>query len=306
MIAVAALLLLYLLVQLRRKKNVVRFTNVALLSHLAPKRPGWRRHVSFGLLLLSLAAFTVAMARPATVVRVPRDRATVVMVIDVSLSMEATDVTPSRIEAAKKAAKEFAELLPKSVNLGLVSFSGRVTVQAEPTTNRQLVEQKIDNLQLAESTATGDAIIAAVDELKSFENTLGGESDEVPARIVMLSDGARTVGRPVDQGIAAAKDAKIPISTIAFGTLDGVVNLEGQRQPVPVDTATMKEIAEGTGGTYHAAASEQELRSIYANLGSQIGYVDKPREVTTWAVGIGLILAFAGAGAALWWSNRLL
>jgi Ca-activated chloride channel homolog len=309
LLGVAGLLVLYVVLQLRRKRYAVRFTNVELLGSIAPKRPGWRRHVAFTLLLLALAAGSLAMARPSKTVKVPRDRATVMMVIDVSLSMESTDVTPTRLKAAQKAAKEFARLLPSSINLGLVSFAGTAAVDVRPTTNRSDVTRAIDNLQLAPSTATGDAIFAALGALQSFQAqapSTGNKSQPVPARIVMLSDGARTVGRPVDEGITAAKQAKVPISTIAFGTPTGTVELEGQQQQVPVDTDTMKHIAQGTGGSYHAAASASQLHDVYQNLGSQIGYTKEPKEITTRVVGIGLILAFAAAGASLLWTNRLL
>lgn len=309
LLAVAALLALYLVLQLRRKRYVVRFTNVALLGSIAPKRPGWRRHVAFGLLILALASFTVAMARPSKQVKVPRDRATVMMVIDVSLSMEADDVAPTRLKAAQRAATQFTQMLPKSINLGLVSFAGTATVDTAPTTNRSSVTDAIAHLQLAPSTATGDAIFAALGALQSFQRqvpTGAGNAGRVPSRIVMLSDGARTVGRPVDEAISAAHQAKVPVSTIAFGTADGSVQLDGQQQEVPVDTDTMKRIASGTGGSYHSAASAGELRDVYQNIGSQIGYTKQPREVTTWAVGIGLILAFVAAGASLLWTNRML
>lgn len=307
-VAVGALLLLYVLLQWRRKRYAVRFTNTALLGSLAPKRPGWRRHLAFGLLLLALASLTVAMGRPSREVKVPRDRATVMMVIDVSFSMDATDVSPTRLKAAQVAAKEFAGLLPTSINLGLESFSGTTSIDAKPSTNRAQVTRAIDRLHTAASTATGDAIFAALSSLQSFQQEIPGadKSSAPPERIVMLSDGARTLGRPVDSAVAAAKAAKVPISTIAFGTPNGEVDIEGNRSSVPVDTDTMKQIAAGTGGSYHAAASEQELRDIYKNLGSQIGYVKKPREVTTWAIGVGLVLAFAAAGASLLWTNRLL
>lgn len=305
--AVGALLLLYVLLQWRRKRYAVRFSNTALLGSLVPKRPGWRRHVAFTMLLLALASLTVAMSRPSRQVKVPRDRATVMMVIDVSFSMDANDVAPTRLKAAQAAAKEFAGMLPKSINLGLESFSGTTSIDAKPSTNRTPVKQAIDRLHTAASTATGDAIFAALDALHSFQQEIPSDNGKAPPeRIVMLSDGARTLGRSVDSAIQAAKQAKVPISTIAFGTPNGEVDIEGNRSSVPVDTDTMKQIASGTGGTYHAAASEQELHDIYKNLGSQIGYVKRPREVTTWAIGVGLILAFSAAGASLFWTNRLL
>lgn len=308
LLAVAALLGLYVLLQLRRKRYAVRFSNTALLGSVAPKRPGWRRHMAFALLLLALAALTVAMGRPSREVKVPRDRATVMLVIDVSFSMDATDVAPTRLKAAQTAAKEFTRMLPASINLGLESFSGTTSIDAKPSTSRDQVIAGINRLHTAASTATGDAIFAALDALQSFAREIPaeGKSGPPPQRIVMLSDGARTLGRPVDSAVQAAKAAKVPISTIAFGTPNGEVDIEGNRSSVPVDTDTMKQIAAGTGGSYHAAASADELRQVYRNLGSQIGYVKKPREVTTWAVGLGLILAFAAAGVSLVWTNRLL
>ena len=309
LLAVAVLLGVYIVLARRRGRYAARFTNVALLDSVAPKRPGWRRHVAFGLLLVSLASLTVAMARPARQVKVPRDRATVMMVIDVSLSMEANDVTPTRLKAAQVAAKQFTHLLPKQINLGLVSFAGTATVDVAPTTNRDSVTRAIDDLQLAQSTATGDAIIAALGALRSFRAQLptgDGRSKPVPSRVVMLSDGARTVGRPVADAIQAAQKAHVPVSTIAFGTAEGSIELEGQSQQVPVDTETMKEIAKGTGGSYHSAASAGELRTVYKDLGSQIGFTTQHREVTIWAVAVGLFLAFAATGLSLLWTNRLM
>lgn len=306
LVAVAAFLGVYVVLQLRRKRYVARFTNVALLGSVAPRRPGWRRHVAFALLIVSLAALTVAMARPAKTIRVARDRATVMLVIDVSLSMGSDDVTPTRIRAAQTAAQEFIRLLPARVNVGLESFSGTVDVPVSPTTDRGSVQPAIAGLTLGPSTATGDAIFAAVAKLKAFQAQIPGSAARPPERIIMLSDGARTVGRSVADGVAAAKQAKIPVSTIAFGTPGGVISLEGQRQPVPVDTDTMRTIAESTGGSFHTAASTDELRKIYANLGSQIGYTTARREVTAWVVGIGVLLLFASTGLSLAWGSRLL
>lgn len=307
-LAVAGFAAVYVLLQLRRKRYAARFTNVALLSSIAPRRPGWRRHVAFALLVLSLATLTVAMARPTKQVKVARDRATVMLVIDVSLSMGADDVTPTRIKAAQKAATEFVSLLPQRINVGLASFSGTVAVAVSPTTDRNKVQAAIRDLTLGPSTATGDAIAAAVGAVQNFQKQLpaGGTPQTAPARIIMLSDGARTVGRSVVEGIQAAKTAKIPVSTIAFGTPEGAIELEGVRQPVPVDTDTMRAIASQTGGSFHAAASGGELRSIYANLGSQIGYTSARREVTAWLTGIGALLAFVAAGLSLMWVGRLL
>jgi Ca-activated chloride channel family protein len=309
LLAVAALAGVYLLFQLRRKAYAVRFTNIELLDTIAPKRPGWRRHLVFALMLLALATLTVAMARPTKNVKVPRDRATVMMAIDVSLSMQADDVEPTRLEAAQRAAKQFVELLPPRINLGLVTFSGTATVAVAPTTDREAVLRTLDTLQLAERTAIGEAIFSCLDAIKTFQAQLAGRGatgGAGPARVVLLSDGSNTWGRNPDLAAVAARRAKVPVSTIAFGTDQGVIDLEGDKIRVPVNHAQLKGIADDTGGTYHAAASAKELSSVYRDIGSQIGYTTERREVTTWLVGAGLLFAFSAAGLALLWTNRLL
>jgi Ca-activated chloride channel homolog len=309
LLAVAALLVVYLVLQLRRRAFAVRFANLDLLGKLAPKRPGWRRHLAFAALLLALASLTTAMAKPTRDTKVPRDRATVMMAIDVSLSMRAEDVSPNRLEAAQAAAKEFVGLLPPRINLGLVTFSGTATVAVSPTTDRASVLRAIDNVELAERTAIGEAIFSCLDAVKTFQAQLQGSDPSegnAPARIVLLSDGSNTWGRSPEQAIGAAKQASVPVSTIAFGTDTGYIDLEGQRVVVPVDHEKLKEIADGTGGSYYAAASAEELSNVYRDLGSQIGYTTERREITTWFVGMGLLFAFGAAGVSLLWSNRLL
>ena len=309
LLAVAGLTAIYVLLQLRRTGYAARFANLELLGRIAPRRPGWRRHVAFALLLLALVSLTTAMARPTKDIRVPRDRATVLMAIDVSLSMQATDVEPTRLLAAQRAAKEFVDLLPPRINLGLVTFSGSATVAVTPTTDRGAVERALDGLQLAERTAIGEAIFSCLDTIKSFQTQLAGKdgaSQPAPARIVLMSDGTNTWGRSPDQASAAAKQAGVPVSTIAFGTDEGYIDIEGQRTQVPVDHQQLQGIADATGGTYYAAASARELSNVYRDLGSQIGYTTERREVTTWLVGVGLLFSFAAAGLSLLWTNRLL
>jgi Ca-activated chloride channel homolog len=304
LIAVAALAVVYVILQLRRTRYAVRFTNTALLGTLVPRRPGWRRHVAFAVLLLALATLTVGMAEPTKSIRVPRDRATVVMAIDVSLSMQATDVSPSRIEAAKAAAKEFVRLLPPRINLGLVTFAGTANVQVSPTTDRDSVNRAIDAIQLRESTAIGEAIFSSLDAIKSVADQAPGSGD-TPATIVLMSDGDSKQGRPVSSATSAARTAKVPVSTIAFGTEDGTVDIGGDLVPVPADRVTLNRIAQETGGIYHAAASAEELRDVYRDLGSQIGYTKQRQEITRWFVGAALIAAFLGLGMAMFFTNRL-
>jgi Ca-activated chloride channel homolog len=307
LLAVAALVGLYVLLQLRRKAYAARFTNVALLSSLVPRRPGWRRHLAFGLVALALGTLIVSLAVPSTEVRVPRERATVVMAVDVSLSMRANDIQPSRFEAMQTAAKQFVDVLPARINLGVVSFAGSATTLVPPTTDRRQARGAIDHLKLAESTAIGDAIFTSLTAIENFQSTVETGGQELPpARIVLLSDGYNTVGRSDTQAIDAAKAAGVPVSTIAFGTDYGTLNLEGETVPVPVDRATLEKIAEETGGSYSEAASAKELEQVYADLGSQIGYTTEPKDISPWFVRAGVLFALLGAALSLIWTNRLL
>jgi Ca-activated chloride channel family protein len=307
LLAVAALVTFYVVLQLRRQAYAARFTNVALLGSLVPKRPGWRRHLAFGIVALGLAALVVSLAVPSTEVRVPRERATVVMAVDVSLSMQATDIEPDRFRAMQSAAKEFVDVLPERINLGLVSFAGTATTLVPPTTDRAQVAQAIDNLDLAEATAIGEAVFTSLTAIENFQSSLGpGEEEAAPARIVLLSDGFSTVGRKDTQAIDAARAAGVPVSTIAFGTDYGTLDLDGESVPVPVDRATLEHIADQTGGSYSEAASAAELEQVYADLGSQIGYTTEPRDVSYWFVRGGVLFALIGAVLSLLWTNRLI
>ena len=306
LLVVAALVGVYVLLQLRRKAYAARFTNVALLGTIVPKRPGWRRHLAFGVVALGLATLVVSLAVPSTEVRVPRERATVVMAVDVSLSMQATDIEPDRFRAMQKAAKEFVDVLPERINLGLVSFAGTATNLVPPTTDRAQVSNAIDNLDLAESTAIGEAIFTSLTAVENFQSTVETRGEEPPpARIVLLSDGTNTVGRENTQAIDAARAAGVPVSTIAFGTDYGTLDLEGEIVPVPVDRATLEEIADQTGGSYSEAATAAELEEVYADLGSQIGYTTEPKDVSFWFVRAGVLLALVGSVLSLLWTNRL-
>ena len=306
LLGVAALVGYYVMVQRRRKAYAARFTNVALLGSIMPKRPGWRRHAAFGVLALGLATLVVSLAVPSTVVRVPREKATVVMAVDVSLSMQATDIEPDRFRAMQTAAKEFVDVLPERINLGLVSFAGTATTVVPPTTDRPQVANAIDNLDLAESTAIGEAIFTSLTAVENFQSTVETRGEEPPpARIVLLSDGTNTVGRENTQAIDAARAAGVPVSTIAFGTDYGTLELEGEIVPVPVDRAALEKIADETGGSYSEAVSAAELEQVYADLGSQIGYTTEPQDISPWFVRTGLAVALLGVVLSLLWTNRL-
>jgi len=303
LLVVAGLAAAYVAMQFRRKEYAVRFTNLALLDSIAPKRPGWRRHVPATAFVLAMIALVAAFAQPTRSVKVPRERATVVMAIDVSLSMEATDVSPSRIAAAQEAAKSFVDLVPPRLNLGLVAFSGTAQVLVSPTTDHDLLKRNIDTLQLGPRTAVGEAIFASLGAIASVPTEQG--QAPAPARIVLMSDGETTVGRANDVAQAAAVEAKVPVSTIAFGSDAGFVTVEGRRIPVPVNRPALAQIADATGGKAFEAATAKELRRVYADIGSSIGYRTEQREVTSWLVGVALVFALAAAAGSLLWTPRL-
>lgn len=299
-LAVAAV---YLWRQWHRRQYAMRFTNVDLLRTIAPKGLGWRRHVSAAALLLGMLALATAMARPAVDTRVPLERATIILAIDVSLSMQATDVAPNRLAAAQEAAKQFVTQLPASYNLGLVSFAKSANVVVSPGKDRETVQQAIDSLQLAEATATGEAVFTALDAIRTVPTD--GAAGPPPARILLLSDGYRTFGRSIEEAASAAGAVNVPVSTIAFGTDEGVVEIGGQLQRVPVDRLSLAELAETTSGFFYEAATASELRRVYEDIGSSIGHKTAPREVTQWYTGIGLLFALTAAGLSLLWTSRL-
>jgi Ca-activated chloride channel homolog len=307
LLLVAAVLVAYVLLQRRRRKFVVRFSNAALLASVAPRRPGWRRHLTFGLLLAALSVLAIGAAGPTAAVRIPRDRATVMLAIDVSESMIATDVLPSRLEASKAAAKAFVDLLPPRINVGLVAFARSASVLVSPTIDRDMLKSAIDTLQPNGGTAIGEAVFASLDSIAVFSKNTTAKGDQpAPARVVLMSDGANNSGRTVDSAAAAAKSASVPVSTVAFGTDSGTISIDGDQILVPADKTTLKALADDTGGSFHTAASAEELRSVYANIGSQIGYTTTHRSISGRYLDVGLLLALAAAAASLLWAGRLL
>lgn len=291
----------YLLSQRRTRRHTMRFANLELLERVAPRRPSRWRHLPAALLLIGLTLLTVALAGPTAEAREPRNRATVMLAIDVSLSMEAADVPPNRLVAAQAAAKQFVSDLTPGVNLGIVAFAGTATVLVTPTTDRPAAVAAIDNLKLDERTATGEAVISCLQTIELFSKTLGGVDPAAgppPSRIVLMTDGKRTVGRTEEDAAQRAAAAKVPVSVIAFGTERGSITVEGSQVDVPLDTAAMQQIAETSGGDFHTAATSEELRSVYAELGEQIGYETKQRDVSRpWMIAGTLIIVLGAAGA---------
>jgi Ca-activated chloride channel family protein len=307
---VAALTALYVAMQARRRRYAVRFANLPLLESVVPRRPGWRRHVPAVLVALSLAALCVAMARPARVQRVPREEATVMLAIDTSASMAATDVTPTRLDAARTAAEAFVDDLPDRLRVGIVTFDRAARVIAPPTTDHSIAREALRDLETGPGTAAGEGIyasLAAIQASRTSGGSGGGaDRDRSVAAIVLLSDGVTTVGRPVEEAARAAAQARVPVSTIAFGTPDGTVDVLGQAIPVPADPDTMRAVAETSAGRFFEAGSEEQLRKVYENIGTRVGYTTRTQEMTTAFVAFAIVLLLLGAALAVVWTGRLL
>lgn len=290
---VVGLIGLYVAVQARRSRA---------------KRPMRWRHVPASLLVLSLGLFTIALAGPTHDIRVPRDRAVVMLAIDVSQSMRTTDVSPSRLAAAQDAAKQFADQLAPGIDLGLISYAGGATVLVSPTTDRDVTKHAIDELQLADRTATGEAIFTALQAI----DTISG--DEPSARIVVLSDGEETVpANPNDPKGAytaarAARDRGVPISTISFslGKTFGYVEINNQRQPVPVgDDEMPRKIAELSGGEAYAAANLAQLEDAFTDVQEQFGYETIEADASAGWLRLGAVVLALAVLAALLTIRRL-
>ena len=213
---------------------------------------------------------------------------------------------PTRIAAAKSAATEFVSLLPARINVGLVAFGGNASVLVPPTLDRDSVRAGINNLQLQESTAIGEAVFTSLDAIKVFGQASTARGDKPPpARIVLMSDGANNKGRSIAQAIDAAKAAAVPVSTIAFGTETGSVTYQGETIPVPPDLQALQTLASGTHGSFHTAHSAQELKTVFSDIGSQIGYTTVHRDISWRFLAIGLLFTMAAAGTAMLWGGRL-
>ena len=301
LLVAAALVVAYVVAQRRRSNYAVRFATLPMLEKVAPQRPGWRRHAPALAFLAAIVVLTIAIARPVADVRVPRERATVVVALDVSNSMAATDVAPSRFDVAKQAAVEFVQNLPEQFNVGLVSFARTATVVTTPSTDHQATMDAIGSLTMADSTAIGEAVLTS---LQSIQN-LDDNEDPPPARVVLLSDGGNTAGRPIDEAAAAASQAGVPVSTIAYGSPEGTIDLDGRSIPVPADTESLEGLADATAGSFYSAESDAELRSVYSDLESSIGWTTEEREITNLVAGIALAAALLAGLASLLWFSRL-
>lgn len=301
----------YGLNEVRRRHRTLKVASIAFLDKDAIGVRRNLRHIPLVLLCVGLVALIVALAGPQAMRKVPRNRATVVLTIDVSLSMEAKDVAPNRLEAAKVAAKKFVEELPSGINLGIVSFAGTASLLVSPTPDRALALAAIDHLELAQRTATGEGIYAAIQAITNINSVLGGNEAAPPSRIILESDGKQTVPTGLNDprgGFTAAKAAKdkgIPISTISFGTAHGTVTIGDQVIPVPVDDDSLRTIADLSGGNFFAASSLTDLNQAYGELRDEIGWeTEKGDNSRVWVLW-GTLLVVLGTAGAVTFNRRL-
>lgn len=286
---VPAIGLLYLLLNGRFRPQPGR--RRTRLDLVIPKDASWKRHGAVLLALASLTSLVVAWAMPKAYTNVPRDRATVVIAIDVSRSMVASDVQPNRLAAAQTAAQAFTKELPERFNVALVTFAATTQIVVPPTTDRGAVDRAIENLEVAPSTAIGDGIYTSLDALKLVPPDEDHPKETAPAAIVLLSDGATNIGR---SSLAAAEQSRaqnVPVYTIAYGTSTGYVMEGGQRQPVPVNHAELSAVARASGGKKFAAASKDELEAVYKTIAQSVGYEKVYTEVTDKYAGLALLFA---------------
>ena len=304
LLVVAGLVGAYVVAQRRRAVNTVRFTQIEMLEQIAPRRPGWRRHAVAGVQLAALTIGVLGAAQPVhrSTTR-PRSAGTIMLLFDVSLSMQADDVSPSRLEAAKKAGEDFVDAVDADIDVGLISFSGTVATDVEPTTDRVRLTNGIEALQLGQGTAVGDAIAAGVHSLQRGEPT-----NDSPGTLVVLSDGETTRGRPTADGAKVAADAKVPVYTIAFGTDAGAITNPntGEIDPVPVKLDELQAAADATGGKAYVAPSADELAKAYADIRANLQQTTGEAVTTinelAWRYVLAAVLLLMVAwGLGLWW-----
>ncbi len=308
LLALPLLMAWYVLQQRNRTAAAAAFAAPRLQPSLAPRRPGWRRHLPMLAFLVALAALVLAAARPERTVAVPVEHASIMLATDVSGSMLAVDVKPSRLIAAKRAGRTFLEQVPRSVNVGVLAFNNHASVLQSPTRSRADARAAIDRMAVSGGTATGEAIATAVASLRGVP---GPDGKRPPAAIVLISDGTSTYGR---DPVAAAREAKrlrIPVYTVALGTAQGTIQVPAGRsgdtrtERVPPDPQALAAIAEASGGETFTAADSDGLSAVYERLGSQLSHRETKRQVTSAFAAGGLLLLLFGAGMSLRWFGRL-
>jgi Ca-activated chloride channel family protein len=306
--AVPILVALYIDLDRRRVASQSRFGNPDLLPNVVDRAPGRLRHLPQVLLLLALVALVVGVARPHATVSVPREEATIVLAIDVSRSMKAKDVEPTRLDAARTAAKAFVAEVPEKFRVGVVTFATRAAVGVAPTEDRELVGTALDTITPGEGTAIGDAVVLATQVGQPRVQT---EEPPPPRAILLISDGAQDGGR-VDPAAAAqtAKERGVPVYSVLVGTPEGVIEetlTGGLRRiiQVPPNPETLERMATATGGVFFAAADPEELSRVYEELGSRLGTRDESREITDVFAALALVLLLVAGTISVFLFRRV-
>ncbi|HEX6460902.1 MAG TPA: VWA domain-containing protein [Thermoleophilaceae bacterium] len=308
LVALPVLALMYTAEERRRRAAAAAFAAPALQPSVAPRRPGWRRHLPMLAILLAIALLIVAVAKPQHTVAVPVERASIMLATDVSGSMTATDVKPNRLTAAKQAANRFVNQVPSRVNVGVMAFNNIATVLQSPTQDRQAVKRAIANMASSGGTATGNAITTASNVLNRAPKLNGKRP---PAAIVLLSDGSSTSGQNPVAAAQAARRLHIPIYTVALGTPNGTITVPKRGggtvvQQVPPDPQALQQIARASGGASFTAQTASGLKQVYEKLGSQLGHRKEKRQITNAFAGAAAVLLLAGLGMSLGWFGRLI
>jgi Ca-activated chloride channel family protein len=330
--AMPLLVMMYLWLLHRRKKNTVRFASVALVKQALGKGPGWRRHVPPLLLWLALGTLLFAVSRPLAVIRLPSAQETIILAMDVSGSMRATDIKPSRLVASQEAAKGFVNELPHSVRVGVVSFAGTAAVVQAPTLSREDVIAAIDRFQLQRATAIGSGIVLSLATLfpdggydlsqitgaRPMPPGFGDKKQDKPefkpvepgsynsAAIILLTDGQRTTGPDTLEMAKLAADRGVRIYTVGMGTKEGeIIGFEGWSMRVRLDEETLKQVSLLTRGEYFFAGTAEDLKKVYQSLSSKLVVEKRETEITALFAALGALLAVCAAGLSLWWFGRV-
>jgi Ca-activated chloride channel family protein len=310
--AAAGLAVAYVVMQARRRRDAAKFADPALLPLLVSGRAPWWRHALAVVFAAGLVLATIGAAQPTVRATAEREQATIIVAIDTSDSMKATDVAPSRLAAAVSAAKAFIADLPSTYSVGVVSADATPEVVVAPSTDHQAVQVALDRLATSPGTALGEAIFTALAALPAGSvpaandpNPAADPAKAPAARIVLLSDGKSTTGRSDEEAIAAAKAARVPVSTIAFGTANASVQSAGQTVEVPVDASALEAIAQGTDGKFFQAASAAELRAVYADINADVTVVATDRGVAVWFAGFALLLILVASVTSMLRTGRV-
>ena len=322
----------YLALLARRKKHTVRLASVALVRQALGSGPGWRRHVPPALLLAAVAVLLLAGARPTAKIKLPSVQETIILAMDVSGSMRATDVQPNRLVAAQEAAKAFVAGLPRNVRIGVVSFAGTAAIVQPPTFSRDDVVAAIDRFQLQRGTAIGSGLVLSLASLfpddgidlsqitgqRAMPAAPGEKKEKKPfvpvepgsfssAAIILLTDGQRTTGPDPMEAAKMAAERGVKVYTVGVGTKNGeIIGFEGWSMRVRLDEDTLKNIANATRANYFYAGTADDLKQVYQGLSSRLVVETKETEITAFLALAGALLAIAAAGVSVWWFGRVL